>query len=202
MESNNLRQFLPPNTEETVNHWLKELNVKLVITRARSSKYGDYRKSGPNGCKITINGNLNIYRFLITLMHEIAHAGAFSRHGDRISPHGSEWKEEFQIRMTPFYLNDVFPPQISKALYKYMLNPKASSSMDDHLQKELSVYDEPSEHDGLEYLEKIPLGTKFKLLNGKQMIKGEKLRRKYLCVDVFSKRKYAVVGMVRVKIVN
>lgn len=202
MNSYNLSQFLPPNTEETVNDWLKELHVKLVITRARSSKFGDYRKLGSNGCKITINGNLNIYRFLITITHEIAHAGAFKKHGDRISPHGAEWKEEFQIRMTPFYLNGVFPQHISEALYKYMVNPKASSSIDDLLQKELSVYDETTIGDGLEFLEQIPLGSKFKLVNGKLMIKGEKLRKKFLCIEIATKRKYAVVAMARVEIVN
>jgi predicted SprT family Zn-dependent metalloprotease len=47
---------------------------------------------GVNGKhEITVNSNLNKYKFLITLIHEISHLVAFEKFGRNIKPHGNEW---------------------------------------------------------------------------------------------------------------
>nr|WP_313791522.1 SprT-like domain-containing protein [Lacinutrix neustonica] len=51
---------------------------------------------------MTINENLNHYKFLITLIHEIAHFEAYKAFGRYIKPHGLEWKRTFQKLMLPF----------------------------------------------------------------------------------------------------
>jgi predicted SprT family Zn-dependent metalloprotease len=37
----------------------------------------------------TVNSNLNKYKFLITLIHEISHLVAFEKFGRNIKPHGN-----------------------------------------------------------------------------------------------------------------
>src|SRR5215471_17479909 len=88
-----LAEFLPANSFEQVAEYLNLYKVHLTITRQRRSVLGDYRNAvhGKNH-RITINGNLNSFAFLITLIHELAHLLAFEQYGNRINAHGREWK--------------------------------------------------------------------------------------------------------------
>ena len=43
-----------------------------------------------------MNGDLNPYSFLITTLHEFAHLHTFQQHGNRVNPHGDEWKTNFR----------------------------------------------------------------------------------------------------------
>ena len=56
---------------------------------------------GNGDYQITINNDLNKYRFLITLIHEMAHLVTF-KDMPRSKPHGKEWKINFQRLMLPF----------------------------------------------------------------------------------------------------
>ncbi|HXL57832.1 MAG TPA: hypothetical protein VN958_16335, partial [Chitinophagaceae bacterium] len=68
-----LATFLPEGSFENVVHYLHQHKVHLTVTRERKSVLGDYRNAvhGKNH-RITVNGNLNKYAFLITLLHELA----------------------------------------------------------------------------------------------------------------------------------
>ncbi|HAD34265.1 MAG TPA: hypothetical protein DCF44_07170 [Chitinophagaceae bacterium] len=44
---------------------------------------------------MSVNGNLNSYHFLITLLHEIAHMLVWEQFRNRVKPHGLEWKHVF-----------------------------------------------------------------------------------------------------------
>ena len=70
---NHLEQFLPSGTGEAVLHYLHEYKVHLTIARERKSILGDYRhRTHQQNHRISVNGNLNPYAFLVTLLHEIA----------------------------------------------------------------------------------------------------------------------------------
>ncbi|TDA81831.1 sprT domain-containing protein, partial [Halomonas marinisediminis] len=86
-----------------------------------------------NRHQITINANLNSYRFLITLIHEIAHFEAFEKYGRFIKPHGKEWKYTFQRLMLPLINPKVFPEQLLPLIANHFRNPKASSDTDVNL---------------------------------------------------------------------
>src|SRR5437868_12893848 len=88
-----LESFLPEGTADDVIRFLQLYKVHLTITRERQSVLGDYRnKHFGRNHRISVNGNLNKYSFLITLLHELAHLVAFEKYGGRIQPHGKEWK--------------------------------------------------------------------------------------------------------------
>ena len=91
-----LSEFIPDGCLSPVLAYLQQYKVHLTITRERKSVLGDYRNKVFNkNHRITVNGNLNKYSFLITLLHELAHLVAFEKYGHRILPHGSQWKSEY-----------------------------------------------------------------------------------------------------------
>ena len=88
---------------------IKKNQVHLKIVNERVTRHGDYRKGLAGKHEITVNANLNKFRFLMTLVHEISHLVAFEKYGRNIKPHGLEWKHTFQALMVPFLRPDVFP---------------------------------------------------------------------------------------------
>src|SRR4051794_38239183 len=112
-----LQDFLPPDTYEAVSAYLHHYRVHLTVARERKSILGDYRHRTPGkNHRISVNGNLNKYAFLITLLHELAHLLAFEKFGNRIAPHGREWKQAFGELLARFIEHNIFPADIKKSL--------------------------------------------------------------------------------------
>jgi len=66
-----LTKYLPVNAVEPVSELIKMNGVHLKIVNERVTRHGDYRRMPDGSQQITINANLNKYRFLITSVHEI-----------------------------------------------------------------------------------------------------------------------------------
>jgi hypothetical protein len=170
------------------------------VQKPRSSKLGDFRYRRDRKIQIiTINSDLNPYQFLLTYIHEVAHLHAFEKYGFAHSPHGKEWKKEFQDLMGPILTDLVFPKDILIPLRHHMANPSASSSKDLFLMKEMSKYDLPSGKPEEEiFLSDLTPGRQF-LLSGRKFKKGETRRTRVLCEEVDSGRKYLVSRLARIK---
>ncbi|MEE3224370.1 MAG: SprT-like domain-containing protein, partial [Bacteroidota bacterium] len=153
----------------------------------RVTRHGDYRRLPNGGHQITVNTNLNSYRFLITLIHEIAHLVAFVKFGNRIKPHGKEWKYTFQNLMLPFIRPEIFPKQLLPVIANHFKNPKASSDTDAKLSLALKQFDPPNDKN---YIFEIPRGSLFKLYNGKVFQKGERRVKRYECVETATGKVY------------
>jgi hypothetical protein len=196
-----LRLRLPAAAVEDVVAQIAGNPVGLKIVRHRTSKSGDFRaahKHEPS--RITINGNLNPYAFLITLIHELAHHHVHLDHLQKLKkftlrrktrplPHGKEWKDKFRLLMEPYLNPDVFPADILPALRHYMENPKASSSADHKLSKVLGLHDPP---DATVRLEELPFDAVFTIHGRKVFRKKEKIRTRYRCICQQSNRIYLV----------
>src|SRR5215204_4864556 len=112
-----LEQYLPPNTLSAVTNYLNFYHVHLTMARERKSILGDYRhRTHGKNHRISVNGNLNIYSFLITLLHELAHLLTFEKFGNKVQSHGKEWKAIFGLLLDRFIKQDVFPPDIKHVL--------------------------------------------------------------------------------------
>lgn len=184
-----LKNYLPEAIVSTAAQWVIDFKVNLTITKARSSKLGDYRSPfGGDGHRISINHNLNKYSFLITFIHELAHLCTFNKYGNRVAPHGNEWKEEFKILMREVIKYPVFPKKVFDALVRYMQDPAASSCVDENLQKILLQYDQIPKN----LVDDLPHGTVFKLENGMVFKKGPKVRKNYECLELRTNRIYRV----------
>lgn len=184
-----LIRYIPQQAAELIAQWVRLYNFDLKITVGRATKLGDYR-SPVNGKRhlITINHNLNQYAFLVTLIHEIAHLTAFQKFGHRIKPHGNEWKLEFKLLMQPFFGKAILPEDVEKSLMEYLINPAASTCTDEQLYKTLKKYNAQS--DLLVHLEELPDKAIFKLSPERYFEKGERLRKRYKCTEIATKKIY------------
>ena len=182
-----LKSYIPEKAQSQVLKLLEDDNLLVKVKKERKTRHGDY-KSLPNGKhQITINSNLNKYRFLITLIHEIAHFEAYKNCGRFIKPHGKEWKQTFQHLMLPFLNPEIFPNYLLPLLAKHFKNPKASSDTDVQLALSLKQFDEPNSNT---YIFEVPLGSDFKLYNGKVFKRGKKRVKRFECVEVKTGRLY------------
>ena len=195
-----LKSFLPAESLTLACDKLREYPHHLVITEPRSTKLGDFT-ADPRGGRhvLTVNGNLNKYAFLITLMHELAHLITYLNHRDRVKPHGAEWKGCFKQTLGPFLRRSVFPEDVAKAIASYLANPAASTCADIHLSKTLARYDKKS-HPDIQLLDDIPHNARF--IYGRDhrvFIKGERLRTRYRCFEESTKHEYLFSPLVKIR---
>ena len=184
---NTLQKYIPDNAFPLVMELLDHDNLVVKVKRERKTRHGDYKRL-PNGRhQISINSNLNEYRFLITLIHEIAHFEAYREFGKFIKPHGIEWKRTFQHLMLPFLNPEVFPNQLLPLLAKHFKNPKASSDTDANLALALKQFDEPNDKT---YVFEVPFGQKFKLHNKRVFEMGKKRVKRFECIEVKTGKLY------------
>lgn len=182
-----LEKYIPEAAVIPTFELIKMNNVHLKIVNERVTRHGDYRKLPDGAHQITVNSNLNKFRFFITLIHEIAHLVAFQKFGRLIKPHGREWKHTFQQLMLPFIRPEVFPSQLLPLLALHFKNPKATSDTDTRLALALKHYDAPNDKN---YIFEIPLGGHFRLYNGKIFKRGKQRIKRFECLEVATGRVY------------
>lgn len=152
------------------------------------SKYGDYQApSKTGGHRISVNGDLNPYAFLLVFVHEVAHLVSFETYGFKIKPHGEEWKNTFLELMIPFFHVNVFPDDLEMAVKKSMLNPSATGCVDEELFKSLREYDLVKKG---ELVENLAMDELFAIPNGKLYRRGVKLKKRYRCEEIGTQKIY------------
>ncbi|MGB3774167.1 MAG: SprT-like domain-containing protein [Leeuwenhoekiella sp.] len=182
-----LSKYIPNQAVMPVFELIRTFGIHLMVVNERVTRHGDYRRTPDGRHQITINTSLNSYRFLITLIHEIAHLVAFEKYGRGIKPHGKEWKHTFQHLMLPFIRPEVFPSKLLPLLAKHFKNPKASSDTDAVLSIALKEYDPQNDK---YYIFEIPFGSIFRIYNGKTFKKGNKRIKRYECIEQETGRIY------------
>lgn len=193
-----LASFLPENTFEYVADYLNRYKVHLTVTRERSTILGNYRNAYQNKQhRITVNGNLNKFSFLITLLHELAHLLTFEQYKHTVAAHGKEWKTVYGNVLSTFVTHNIFPVDIKAALEESMQNPAASTCAEEHLTRVLRNYDDKKP--GVFLLEQLPLDTLFITKDGRQFLKGTKLRKRFRCKEVSSGNIYLFSPVYEVK---
>lgn len=181
--------------------YITEYKVHLTITRERQSVLGDYRHPYENkGHRISINGGLNKYAFLLTLLHEIAHLVTFMMYGNRVSAHGKEWKQEYSKILRQFVGKNYLPADIEAAVRDSLHNPAASSCADEDLMRVLKRYDRKKDNHYL--VEQLPPGQLFKTKDGRVFRRGERIRKRFRCEEVPGKRVYLFSPVYEVELVN
>jgi hypothetical protein len=185
--SETLSKYIPEHAVKPVFELIVVNQVHLKIVNERTTRHGDYRKGLSGKHEITVNSNLNKYKFLITLIHEIAHLVAFEKFGRQIKPHGNEWKYSFQQLMVPFIRPEIFPNQLLPLLARHFKNPTASSDTDATLSLALKQFDQQNDKN---YIFEIPYGCVFRIPNGKIFKKIALRVKRYECIEVNSGRIY------------
>lgn len=188
-----LQHFLPPGTYDAVIRYIEFYKVHLTVARERKSILGNYRcRTAHTNHRISVNGNLNPFEFLITLIHELAHLLTYEKFGNKVKSHGREWKLVYGRLLDSFLKNKIFPVDIERTLLQTLANPAASSCAEDGLIRVLRKYDIDSS--GLVLIEELPVDAQFiiDLASGEGRVfqKGEKLRKRFFCTEVRTGKKY------------
>lgn len=184
-----LEHYLPPGSLEHVLVYIYEHNIQLTITRNRSSVLGDYRHAhNGKGHRISVNGDLNKYSFLVTLLHEIAHLVTFEKYKRNAQPHGIEWKTIFGQILVLFINKNLFPDDVKQALISSIKNPAASSCSDVKLLRVLKKYD--AQQEDIFFVEQLPIGQHFEIKGNRIFVRGEKIRKRFKCKEVATGKWY------------
>lgn len=185
-----LQQHIPSTALEYCVQLWKDSPFELKITKSRQTKVGDFTSRGSKRHpRITLNDDLNPYLFLQTFIHEVAHLRVYLSLGNRVDPHGEEWKTTFTELMIPLLWETVFPEDVLHVLRRHMINPKASSFADPELIQVFRRYDKNATRFSI--LSTLPEGSIFNF-QGRYFQKGKLRRTRILCVEMKSKRSYLV----------
>ena len=196
-----LANYLPEGTYEPVAAYLHQYKVHLIIAKSRGSVLGDYRhKIDTKNHRISVNGNLNKFAFLVTLLHELAHLLTYEKFGRRVQAHGKEWKIIYGQILAQFIEKKIFPGDIEKELQRTLHNPGASTCSEEGLQRILYRYDE--KRNGHALVEQIPEGKIFMLPGGRQFIKGPKRRKRYICKEIATGKSFLFSAVYEVLLVG
>jgi len=193
-----LKAYLPEGFESMVAELLLKYPVRFAIKAPRNTKLGDYRPPIGNEKhhRISVNGNLNSYSFLITTLHEFAHLETYMRYQNRVKPHGEEWKQTYRNLLWPAITSGLLPKIIENALMKSLSNTKASSCSDTQLSRVLRQFDQVQSD--LLMLEELPKNATF-ALNGRHFRKGDLRRTRFLCEEIASRRNFLIHALANVQ---
>lgn len=197
-----LAGYLPEGSFEPVVQYIHHYKVHLTVSKKRKSVLGDYRHAGFGANhKISVNGNLNKYEFLITLLHELAHLLTFEQYKNRVEGHGKEWKRIYSKLLIDFVQRKIFPADIELALQKSIINPAATANGETDLLLVLRKYN-PHQKEGYVTIEQLPNGTFFTTEKGMLFKKNGIRRKRYECVEVKTGRLYSFSALIEVKPVH
>ncbi len=195
-----LQHYLPPGTYGAVLNYLRHYKVHLTITKERKSILGDYRhRTHIHNHRISVNGNLNVYAFLITLLHELGHLLTFEQYGHRVQAHGREWKMIYAQLLDQFLKNKTFPDTIEKELLVSLRNPAASSCAEDGLIRVLRKFNASGSAGRL--VEELADQALFRIDDGRIFQRGEKLRKRFKCTEVKTGKVYLFSPVYEVEII-
>jgi hypothetical protein len=197
-----LSDYLPDGAFEPVVQLIHQYKVHLTVTKARKSVLGDYRHAGLGANhKISVNGNLNKYEFLITLLHELAHLLCFEQYKNRVEAHGKEWKQIYSDLLAAFIRLGLFPQDIQKSLQKTLLNPAATANGETPLLLVLRNYDAVKK-EGHAFVAHLQEGTLFESFKGRVFRRGKKRRIRIECVEVATGHVYSFSALTEVKVIT
>ncbi len=197
-----LAEYLPDGSFHRIIQYIHHYKVHLTISKKRKSILGDYRHLGWGGNhRISINGNLNKFEFLITLLHELAHLLTFEQYKNKVEPHGKEWKSHYSRLLVEFVQHKVFPDDIEKGLQKSIINPSATANGETELLLILRKYDNVLKQGQFHVID-IAEGALFQTENGKVFRKGAKRRKRFECIEIKTGLHYTFSPITEVRVIQ
>ena len=193
-----LTGYIPENAVPYCVDLWEQKPFHFKVTKKRNTKSGDYRFDPiTRHHTITVNHDLNLYNFLITYIHEVAHLHTYVEFGRNALPHGKEWKRQFKILILPVLHDGVFPADILAPLAKHMKWPKATTYTDLPLIKALRKYDAQGPGHSLADLQQGDVFT----FNQRTFKKEITKRTRVLCLELKTGRKYLIPKVALVELV-
>lgn len=196
-----LDAFLPPRSFEAVLPFFRKYAISLTITRERKTRLGDYRApaTGEKAHRISVNGNLNPYAFLVTLLHEIAHLLVYEKHRRWVKSHGPEWKRTFGDLLLQFADLGLFPEKLEAVVRQSAISPASATFRDVALSQALRSYDVGEE---ALLAGDLPVGASFKTADKHVYEVLERRRSRLRCRRMKDGREYLVPFAAEVEMIQ
>lgn len=181
-----LSKYTSANGANLIYACLQRNPFNLKISEPRKTRLGDYRfDSRINKHQISINNDLKGDAFLFTMLHEIAHQLVQLKYGNRVEPHGQEWKNEYQTLLMQALKVDAF--EKANLIIKALDNIKSSSVYNQDIYRQL--YANPNEDE--QFLGNLKDGRDF-IFNAILFRKIQKNRSRCLCLNLENDRQYLI----------
>ena len=193
MSITNLEKYLPENTLPFLKTWFGEHYIHIKITKGRNSKLGDYRKMPDKSHQITINSTLQPQLFFFVLTHELAHLLAFENFGNRISPHGSEWKNTFRTMLLESI--SIYSEDLKPIILKFSKAPKANFMSSPDLVKYFHI---ENYEDETSYIEDLETEDRFIYRKQTYIIEGKR-KKNYICLNLDNGKRNIFKPLARVE---
>lgn len=168
----------------------------LRVVRPRRTRLGDFRVLPTGQTQITVNADLNPWSFLVTYVHEVAHAHVHRYRRRRTAPHGPAWQQAFKQLMQPLLTEVVFPVAILEPLQQYLQKPAATTYANPALMIALRAHEQQpfaSTAETRVLLRDVREGTTF-IINKKKFVRGTLRRTRVVCKELASGKSYAVLA--------
>jgi hypothetical protein len=189
-------QFLPASAAAYGRHLWQQHQFQFRVSKPRRTRLGDFKAMPGGSLHISVNADLNPYAFLLTYVHEVAHAAVHrqtqaAKRRTRPKPHGPQWQLAFQQLMQPLLTEAVYPPAILEPLRDYMRQPLATSYAHPALMSALRQADnKPTGH---VLLTDVPEGQAFRFAK-KTFVRGTFRRTRIVCKEVESGKSYTILA--------
>lgn len=193
MSVKNLEKYLPENTLPFLKNWFGEHYIHIKITRGRNSKLGDYRRMPDKSHQITVNSTLQPQLFFFVLTHELAHLLAFEKFGNRIAPHGIEWKHTFRDMLLESI--EIYEEDLKPIITKFSLSPKANFMASPDLVRYFHIENLEENH---YFIEQLEVGNKF-IYRQQTYIIQKKLKKNYICKNLSNGKNYIFKPLAKVE---
>ena len=189
-------KLLPAPAIVFVHQLLRGSECDLFITEPRKARLGCFARRRYKSPYIELNNDLTPYFMLIVFLHEWAHFMTWKEFGNRVSPHGKEWKLCYSKLILPIIDSKKLPHDIEVVLTNSLINVKASSCSDQNLQRVLTKYN--PKNTNFVTLESLEKNSIFEL-NGRLFEKGVLRRTRFMCKEQHGKRYFLVNRLAMVK---
>jgi len=166
---------LPPAVSDKIRSYLTGITLNCV--EPRNTVLGMWRFRYDTH-EITINNDLSGVQFMLILVHEIAHARIWDLYADTVKLHSKEWKDQYRQLMLPL-LQGYFDTYTEKLIKQHMVNPPATTRCSNSLKRLI----EPD----IKLLSGVPIGSSFKIKDGRKFVKLCRRRVNWECSDCMGK---------------
>lgn len=186
---------VPSTWQRSLSKILAATPVRFELVSTRSSVRGTCLPSaGDTHFLVRINKDSNVFRFGLTLLHEIAHVHAQIRYGREIQPHGWEWKQCYSDLLYQFWF--LFPTKMQKHVIELAKRPFYSTDAHTGLSRELALF-EAEEH--MLFASDLKVGELFTVESDDKVLRrGPALRKRIICFGP-DEKEYTVSMNARVR---
>ncbi len=170
--------YIPEGWNAAVIAMLSTGPMLVRVVRRRQTKHGDHRFTDGFSI-ITLNGTENRWQFVLTLLHEVAHAHVAHGVSPRAAPHGREWKGAYRQLLHDHH--PLFPPDLAAPLMDYARNPLYATDAHPALAAALRKHDTM---DLRSTVQELAPGQWFSLDGKTVMVKERLLRKWFQCTTM------------------